>query len=52
MFVRTANREDPDQTASWEAVRSGSALCVLPGNSVQNFRTFYVAHYKIIIATH
>ena len=26
MFVRIANREDPDQTASWETVWSGSAL--------------------------
>ena len=28
MFVRIANREDPDQTASLEAVWSGSALFV------------------------
>ena len=28
MLVRIANREDPDQTASSEAVRSGSALFV------------------------
>ena len=35
MLVRTANREDPDQTASSEAVCSGSALSVeacLAGN--------------------
>ena len=35
MLVRIANREDPDQTASSEAVCSGSALFVLaflPGN--------------------
>ena len=34
-IVRIANREDPDQTASSEAVWSGSALFVmvfLPGN--------------------
>ena len=29
MLVRIANREDPDQTASSEAVTSGSALFVL-----------------------
>ena len=29
MLVRIANREDPDQTASSEAVRSGSVLFVL-----------------------
>ena len=29
MLVRIANREDPDQTAPSEAVRSGSALFVL-----------------------
>ena len=28
MHVRIAKREDPDQTASEEAVRSGSALFV------------------------
>ena len=28
MLVRIANREDPDQTASSEAVWSGSALLV------------------------
>ena len=28
IFVRIAKREDPDQTASSEAVRSGSALFV------------------------
>ena len=28
MLVRIANREDPDQTASFEAVWSGSALLV------------------------
>ena len=28
MIVRIANSEDPDQTASSEAVRSGSALFV------------------------
>ena len=28
MFVRIANREDPDQTASTEAVWSGSALFI------------------------
>ena len=35
MLNRIASREDPDQTASSEAVRSGSALFVfafLPGN--------------------
>ena len=41
MLVRTANREDPDQTASSEAVRSGSALfavltsfCEFPSDTV------------------
>ena len=29
-LVRIANREDPDQTASEEAVWSGSALFVMP----------------------
>ena len=47
MLVRIANRVDPDQTASSEAVYSGSALFVqalLAGNysSIQNFRTFTV----------
>ena len=44
MVVRIANREDPDQTASSEAVFSGSALFVQSffGRkfSVQNFTTF------------
>ena len=31
MLVRIANREDPDQTASLEAVRSGSALFIYIG---------------------
>ena len=29
MLVRTSNREDPDQTASSEAVLSGSAVCAV-----------------------
>ena len=40
MFMRLANREDPDQIASSEAILSGSALFVkafLVGNLVQNF---------------
>ena len=35
MLIRIANWEDPDQTASEEAVRSGSALfvyAILAGN--------------------
>ena len=43
MLVRIANREDPDQTASSEAVWSESTLFVsafLAGNySVQNLKT-------------
>ena len=42
-FVRIANRKDPDQTASSEAVRFGPVLFVwtfLVATSVQNFRTF------------
>ena len=31
MLVKIANREDPDQTTSSEAVRSGSALFVCLG---------------------
>ena len=44
MLVRIANREDPDQTAYSEAVRSGSALfrLFILATSVQNFRTFTV----------
>ena len=40
MLVRIADREDPDQTASLEAVGSGSALFVWPflqENSVYKF---------------
>ena len=40
MIVRIANREDPDQTASSEAVWSGSALFVvafLTGNYCLKF---------------
>ena len=44
MLVRVANREDPDQTASSEAVSSGSSFFVKASfqqaNSVRNFRTF------------
>ena len=43
--VRKANREDPDRTASSEAVWSWPALFVLTfeqATSVQNFRTFTV----------
>ena len=42
MLVIIANREDPDQTASSEAVWSGSELFVtafLAGNYNQNFKT-------------
>ena len=54
MLVRTANKEDPNQTASSEAVLLGSAqkqsywglLCLsrpyLDEAHVQNFRTFTV----------
>ena len=47
MVVRAgiANREDPDQTASSEAVRFGSALYVY-AFLVRNFRTFTVSCYK------
>ena len=40
ILVRITNREDPDQTASSEAVWSGSALLVLAflaGNKCSNF---------------
>ena len=40
MVVRIANREEPDQTASSEAVWSGSALFVLafsPSNKCSKF---------------
>ena len=39
-IVRIANREDPDQTASSEAVWSGSALLVL---------TLSVSHYPVAV---
>ena len=42
MLVRIANRESPDQTASSEAVSSGSALFCLCLIGAQNFRTFTV----------
>ena len=45
MLVRTANMEDPDQTASSEAVWSVSALFARPfwqAAIVWNFRTFTV----------
>ena len=46
ILVRIANREDPDQTASSEAVLSGSALFVSrhfwQATSVRIFRTFTV----------
>ena len=48
MLVRIANREDPDQTASEEAVCSGSALFSRPfwqATSVQNFRTFSIIRF-------
>ena len=41
LFVRIANREDPDQTASSEAVCFGSRPFWL-ATSVQNFRTLTV----------
>ena len=43
MLVRIANRDDPDQTASSEAVWSGSARLsrlFWQASSVRNFRTF------------
>ena len=47
ILVRIANREDPGQTASSEAVGSGSVLSVFAYSadcgSVRNFRTFTVA---------
>ena len=46
MFVRIANREDPDQTASSEAVSDMGLHCLSklfwPATSVRNFRTFTV----------
>ena len=45
MLFRLANREDPDQTDSSEAVWSGSALLSRPfwqATSGRNFRTFTV----------
>ena len=52
MLFRIANREDLDQTASPEAVRSRSALFVyafLAGKySVQNFRTFTTDYFDLI----
>ena len=45
MVVSLANREDPDQTASSEAIQCGSVLFVYvfwQAISVQNFRTFIV----------
>ena len=48
MLVRIANREDPDQTASSEAVWSGSALfglTFLVATNVRNFRLFTVHVY-------
>ena len=41
LFVRIANREEPDQTASLEAVCFGSRP-FWQATSVQNFRTFTV----------
>ena len=44
MLARIANREDPDQTASSEAVRSGSSLFVkafLAGNKYSKFKNVY-----------
>ena len=48
MLVRTANTENPDQTASSEAVWSGFAMFVLAflvGTSVRNLRTLTVCLY-------
>ena len=47
LLVRVTNRTDPDQTASSEAVRSGSDLFVYAFGqvaSVPNFRTFTVCY--------
>ena len=44
MLVKVANREDPDQTASSEAVWSGSALFVydfLPSIYCSKFQNIY-----------
>ena len=50
MFVRKANREDPDQTASSEAVWSGSALfvwafLVLVSNLTLIFRSYIIFYF-------
>ena len=47
ILVRIANREDPNQTSSAEAVLSGSVLFVLvylTATSVQNLRTSTVSN--------
>ena len=53
IFFRVANREDPDQDASWEAAWSGSALFVLfffrQAKSVPNFRKFIIGTLLYII---
>ena len=49
MLVSIANREDPDQTASSEAVLSGSSLFLKlfwQATSVRNFRTSPVTRYN------
>ena len=50
MLVRKANKEDPDQTASSEAVSSGSALFVeafLARNYCQIIRTFTIYQFLL-----
>ena len=52
-LVRIVHREDPDQTASSEAVSSGSALIVttfLHAANVRNFRTFSVPHFYLAVS--
>ena len=47
ILVRIANTKDPDQTASSEAVLSGSALfdtAFLPGKLCLKFRTFTILY--------
>ena len=43
MLVRLANREDPDQTASSEAV---CAVCVGQATCVRNFNTFTLHRFS------
>ena len=55
MVVRIANWEDPDQTASSEAVCSGSALFVQvfwQATSVRNFRAFTIVSVRAVSRIH